>query len=53
MINLRLSAENKKVLAVRSCSQATEKTGGGNEWMKGWMKGGREVKKLAVGFHFP
>lgn len=26
MINLRLPAENKKVLAVQSCSQATEQT---------------------------
>lgn len=31
MINSRLSAENKKVLAVQSCSQATEQTEGGKE----------------------
>lgn len=47
---LRLSAENKKVLAVQSCSQATEKTEGGKGWMNGWMKGGEEVKKLAISF---
>lgn len=48
MIILRLPAENKKVLAVQSCSQAKEKTEGGKD---GW-RGGRELKKLLICLFF-
>lgn len=47
MINLRLPAENKKVLAVQSCSQATEQT---EEEKDGWKEEGN-WRSCSFAFH--